>query len=149
MSSIENIKEKLKLLDDVLVGNNQSDKQIEKAQEYLEVKLPDSFKEYLKNFGNLSFEGFEFYGLTKNDDFKNSSIPNFIWATKDYLNRKILPKGYVVFYSDNEQWLYCLDTNSIGDIVIWDINENKQQERFEVEFLVFLEEFIDEILEEK
>jgi len=149
MSSIKNIEEKLKLLDDVLVATKQSDKQIEKAQEYLGVKLPNSFKEYLKNFGNLSFDGLEFYGLTKNGDFKNSSIPNFVWVTKEYWDKGIIPKGYVVFYSENEERLYCLDTNSIDDIVIWDTNENKEEQRFQVDFLIFLEEFIDEILEEK
>ena len=147
MNNIETIKQKLELLDDVQIGAKQTREQIQKAQKYLDVTLPCSFKDYLKEFGNLSFEACEFYGLTKNDDFKNSGIPNFVWATKEYQNKGTLPKGYIVFYSENEEWLYCLDINTPKDIVIWDINEDKEEERFEVEFMVFLEEFIDEILE--
>ena len=65
MNSIENIKRKLTLLNDVQMSHEQDDIHIQKAQEYLDVKLPNSFKEYLKEFGNLSFTGYEFYGLTK------------------------------------------------------------------------------------
>jgi len=152
MNSIENIKRKLTLLNDVQMSHEQDDIHIQKAQEYLDVKLPNSFKEYLKEFGNLSFTGYEFYGLTKNNDFKNSSIPNFVWATKEHLNKKILEEKLVLFYSHNDEWLYCLDTKSmkdeICDIVIWDKYENTEAERFHIDFLVFLEEFIDEIMEE-
>jgi hypothetical protein len=153
MSSINIIQKKLQELANVHIGEEQNDEHIQKAQEHLEITLPNSFKQYLKAFGNLSFQGYEFYGLTANDDFDNAGIPNFVWASKQKWQENSLPKGYVLCYNDNEQWLYCLDTNSMKenaecDMVIWDTAQNKEEQRFHIDFLLFLEEFMDDIIEQ-
>ena len=47
---------------------------IEKGEKYLDIKFPNTFKQYLKDFGSLTFGATEIYGVI-DEDFINSSIP--------------------------------------------------------------------------
>ena len=53
---------------------------IEKGEKYLDIKFPNTFKQYLKDFGSLTFGATEIYGVI-DEDFINSSIPDAIWLT--------------------------------------------------------------------
>ena len=101
MSKYDEIDELLKKAD-AFVAGGQGPTMVSAAEAKLSVVFPPSFREYLLRWGNLSFDGYEYYGLTRNSDFENASVPNCVWFT---LRKRIqvgLPKSYVVFRNKND-----------------------------------------------
>jgi len=72
----------------------------------LSLRLGDEYKSFLKEFGTLEVEYFEFYGVC--DD--NNSLPSAIYATK-YAREKIknFPKDLIVFYETGDGSFYCVN----------------------------------------
>lgn len=60
-----NIVEKIKKIDDldIISNNGASEKQIIRAEKRLELKFPEEYKDYVKEFGAISFLGNEWTGL--------------------------------------------------------------------------------------
>lgn len=95
---------------------------IDKAERFLDVRFPDDYREFLKRWGTLSIGPFEFYGLC-GDDFINSSVPDAIWFTNLERKNQGFPKELVVFYNDEGDEYYCLDTSNSkkSHVVVWDV----------------------------
>lgn len=145
---VEKINEYLEY-DDVFVAGGRPEL-IEKAETFLDVKLPESFKVYLSRWGNISIGAIEFYGLTKNDNFVDACIPNFAWFTARKRETINLPKHLIVFQSINDVEYLCLDvstlTNGECPIVVWDNIEKEITDSFQITFLDFLLEELKENL---
>lgn len=91
-----------------------SDKLIDKAQETLGVNFPNSYKEFLREYGCGSVEGIEIYGLI-DGDFLNSGVPDAVWVTLQ--ERKLgLPNNLVIVYSTGYGPVFALDTAKFDDI---------------------------------
>ena|SRR5579863_1387398 len=60
---------------DAFVAVGQGEATVAAAESKLDVSFPPSFREYLRTWRNLSFGGYEYYGLTRNGDFDNSGVP--------------------------------------------------------------------------
>ena len=60
-----NIIEKIKKIDDldIISNNGASEEQIIRAEKRLELKFPEEYKDYVKEFGAISFLGNEWTGL--------------------------------------------------------------------------------------
>jgi hypothetical protein len=60
-----NIVEKIKKIDDldIISNNGASEEQIIRAEKRLELKFPEEYKDYVKEFGAISFLGNEWTGL--------------------------------------------------------------------------------------
>lgn len=60
-----NIVEKIKKIDDldIISNNGASEEQILRAEKRLELKFPEEYKDYVKEFGAISFLGNEWTGL--------------------------------------------------------------------------------------
>lgn len=109
-------------------GGVEKDK-IKEVEEILQVKLPDSYKWFLEEYGYGDMFGEEIIGCGK------SEVPSVIQQTIRF--RELgLPQQYVVIQNCDE-WIYCLDTNEIIDnecpVVSWDrINglEGRQADNF-------------------
>jgi len=96
---------------------------IPRAESYLEVDFPETYKKFLSKYGYLSLGGCEIYGLV-DDDFINSGVPDAIWLS--YENQKNFgkPKYIVQIYNVGEGTTYCLDTSQMNEqgecpVVAW------------------------------
>ncbi len=88
--------------------NPATDEEIVKFEKELSVKLGDKYKSFLKEFGTLEVEYFEFYGIYGDNNF----LPSAVYATK-YARENIenFPKDLIVFYETGDGSFYCVDEN--------------------------------------
>ena len=88
-----NIVEKIKKMDDldIILNNGASEEQILRSEKRLELKFPEEYKNYVKEFGAISFLGNEWTGLNIDGDL------NVVNMTEDEraLN-EFFPKKYFV-----------------------------------------------------
>lgn len=89
---------------------------IKKIEDQLNVVLPQSYKWLIREYGSVSFDGFEINGTGMNNSLICVQSTNS-WKDFD------IPDGYVVIYEPGADWIYCLDTNQMKDgecpIVAW------------------------------
>lgn len=90
-----------------------TDEIIEKAESFLEIRLPHSYVEYIKKYGHGGIGGFEILGVGKNGAMV------FVETTLEYRNQG-LPHELVVIENCDE-WLECIDCNT-GKIISWDLS---------------------------
>ncbi|MCK9337702.1 MAG: SMI1/KNR4 family protein [Arcobacteraceae bacterium] len=85
-----------------------SDEQISTFEKELNISFGNEFKTYLKEFGCISKDYLEFYGICG----ENNSIPSAIFATKSMRNNvPNFSKDLIVFYEIGDGRFYCVDTN--------------------------------------
>ncbi len=90
------------------ITNPATDEEMDEFEKELSVKLGDEYRSFLKKFGTLEIEYFEFYGIYGN----NLSLPSAIFATK-YARKNIekFSKDLIVFYETGDGSFYCIDKN--------------------------------------
>lgn len=101
--------EKLKELNiELETTGSATDEEIDKFEKKLSIKLGNEYKSFLKEFGTLEIEYFEFYGIYGT----NTSLPSAIYAT-EYARKNIenFPKYLIVFYETGDGSFYCVDEN--------------------------------------
>jgi antitoxin YobK len=151
MYSWLDVKEALLDVDDYYIGQKHSDDDIREAENALNVVLPESYKNYLKEWGCLNIGPFEYYGLTKDNNFVESSVPNFVWFTLQVREQVGLPERLVVFQNKNEEIYYCLDTSLPIDgdckVAVWDNVERTIDEVLDIGFYNFILSDIEEYLD--
>lgn len=85
----------------------------------LNVKLPDSYKWFLKTFGYGGIEGIEIIG------YDRCTPPSVVVKTKEYREYG-LPEKYVVI-EDCDEFIYCLDTSKMENnecpVISWDMQD--------------------------
>ncbi|TNV09780.1 SMI1/KNR4 family protein [Buttiauxella sp. B2] len=115
--SIENVEKAM-----LIIKNHQypadfdgekSEALITKAEGYLGLKFPPSYRYFLQKLGCGDVLGHEFYGLI-NDDFANSGIPDAVWLTMKERKKSKLPERFIVIYSFGD-----------GDYAVLDCNQNE------------------------
>lgn len=127
---------------------------IEKAEMFLDIKFPSSYKKFLTHYGFLSLGGDEIYGII-DDNFTDSSVPDAIWLTVAQRNRFGLPHHLMPIYDLGEGTKYCLDVSQMNEeqecpVVVWPINGYEATPVLEVEaenFGQFLLNIVQEALE--
>jgi len=97
-----------------------TDRTILNAEEALDLKFPNTYRKFLKEYGSDGFKSEEIYGLTKEEDFKSlefegSTTPNAIWTTLDFHKRYGHPLHLVIIYNLGDGTIYCLDTSQMND----------------------------------
>ncbi len=107
-------------------GKPADEELIKKAEQFLGVRFPMDYREFLRRWGSLAIGPLEFYGIA-GEDFKDSAIPNGIWYTNRKRKQVNLPWELVVLYDNNGDELYCLDTSNRDDsrIVVWDVRTRR------------------------
>ncbi len=88
----------------------QPDELVERAEAALGIKLPPSYRAFVRQLGAGHIAGEEFYGVTS-DDFVDSSVPNGIWLTLTERQDSGLPDPFVIVYEDDEGDYYALDSS--------------------------------------
>lgn len=152
MSTIQEIDHLLKDLG-AFVAGGQSEEMVSAAETKLGVFFPPSFREYLLKWGNVSCEGYEYYGLTRNDDFDNGSTPNCVWFTLKKRHDVGLPHSLVVFRNINDEEYICIDTDRhLGNVerrvVIWDNVDRMVSQTLAINFADYLREELTDISED-
>jgi hypothetical protein len=151
MSKYPEIDELLKATGAFLAGGAPHE-HLTAAEEKLGVAFPPSFRDYLLEWGNISLDGREYYGLTRNRDFDKASVPNCVWLT---LRKRVaigLPHPLVVVQNKNDEEYVCIDTDDKLDgaerrIVIWDNIARAISQRLDLNFIDFLREDLSDYVD--
>lgn len=132
-----NIIEKIKKIDDlnIISNNGASEEQILRAEKRLELKFPEEYKNYVKEFGAISFLGNEWTGLNI-DGYLN--VVNM--TEEERALNEFFPKKYFVIENIGVDRMLII-SNEKGEI--YTIQYNK------IKFLCnSLSEYLDICLEE-
>lgn len=126
-----------------------SDDLVLKAEKYLEVEFPISYKYFLKKKGCGSFRSKEFYGIT-GDNFKKGSVPNGIWLTGDERRNSDLDWSLILIGQSIEGY-YALDTSEMinGECPVVDFIPGIEREGLEViapDFGIFFLNQVKEVI---
>lgn len=95
------------------IYGNSDDNTVYGASLILEINLSKQHKTFLKEVGNISFSGFEFYGIC-NSEFKGKSIPCAVEMTIRERKMFNLPKHYVIFCSFDDGIYGYLDYSNLN-----------------------------------
>lgn len=101
--------EKLRELNiELKTTDSATNEEIEQFEKELSIKLGKEYRSFLKEFGTLEIEYFEFYGIYGS----NTTLPSAIHATK-YARKNIknFSKDLIVFYEVGDGSFYCVDKN--------------------------------------
>ena len=127
---------------DAFVAGGQSEEMVALAEKKLGVVFPLPFKDYLLKWGNVTFNGLEYYGLTRNSDFENASVPNCVWFTLRKRKAVGLPDDLVIFQSQNDDAYLCIacdpEQSRYGQLLVWDNVISEIAETLEISFLDYL-----------
>jgi hypothetical protein len=81
-------------------------------EEYLGVKLPNSYREFVASVGWCSFGGREFYGITRKR-LDATSVPSVVFATKAAREHG-LPMGMLLIEDSGSEEQFVLDARELG-----------------------------------
>jgi len=93
-------------------GPPASEDMIQAAEQYLGLRFPPSYREFLALAGCGSFSGREFYGITPGG-IEATAIPSVTFATMDE-RRHGLPAHFVLFEDPGTDEQYVLDTQDLS-----------------------------------
>jgi antitoxin YobK len=127
-------------------AGEQTTELIEKAEKALNVVFPESYKQFLLQYGAGSFGSSEVYGVIKYD-FVNSSVPDAVWLTMREREHGLV-KDAVVIYSVGDGWQHCLlcnQSNEQNNIVSYYAPAPAELQKYETVFESF-GEFLLEIV---
>lgn len=117
---------------------------IEKAENYLKISFPNSYKRFLQELGNANIGGQEIYGITKDKEFENSGFPNGIWFTANERETISLPEELLIIYYDGDDFYFCLDTSQMKEgecpVVAFDVSGLGEKEKVYDTFIDFVNE---------
>jgi hypothetical protein len=125
---------------------------VKPAEKYLGVFFPKSYKEFIKDYGYVSFGGLEIYGII-DADFVNSSVPDVVWL--NYSNRVDFgqPANIIVISDLGDGSYYALDLSQMNDkeecpVVIWPIGGYEATSKLEVVAPDFGTWFLEKVKEQ-
>lgn len=124
-----------------------SDDQVSKLEDLLQLRLPESFKEFLKAYGGGGVIGAEISGIEENDaslDSGGTVYGDTLTAREDYE----LPDGLVVIFFRDDEICWCLDTTSEGPngecpVVSYSLFHRKIDNKIADNFNDFLKEYLE------
>lgn len=110
---------------------------IEKAESILNVKLPDSFRFFLNEYGYGDIAGYEIYGIFKDPEKDDKSSPNFVWMNLDE-RKDGHPDHLIIISTDGIGNFVCIDTSRPNEqrecpVIFWTpgVNKRSGNEEFE------------------
>jgi hypothetical protein len=115
---------------------------VDTMEEHLSLTLPESYKWFLRTYGQCGVAGVMIYGIARNNTLRAALVT-------EELREQGLPPEYVVIL-DVDEWIYCLDTSQKLDgecpVVEWDRENGTGRERYP-DFPTFFAQKIREALE--
>lgn len=112
-----------------------SEELVARAETALGLRLPPTYREFVRRLGAGNFGAAEFYGVI-DENFSASSVPNGVWLTLDERRSAALPKNYVIVASSGTGEYYCLDVRDQGEapVVIMPPGETVPSEQVASDF---------------
>ena len=111
--SLPDYEEALALLqahqDDVDYVRPQEESLIAAAETALGLAFPPMYRRFVRELGTVGIGSEEIYGITS-DDFTTSSVPDGIWLTLRFRDRRHLPPSMIVLGTIGDGSYYVLDT---------------------------------------
>ena len=100
-----------------------SEELILKAEKALSIKLPPTYRLFVKTYGYGDIISNEIYGLV-NDNFINSSSCNAVWLTLDERKKNYILPHFIHIASTGDGFYYYLDSSQVNaegeyPVVIW------------------------------
>lgn len=121
---------------------------INKAEFFLQLKFPSSYKLFLLELGCGSFMDKEFYGII-DENFEKGVVPNGIWLTWHERQYSELDKNLIIV-GDSDDGYFVLNTKKMYDnecpVCIWLPNSTKSFENLEIISPSFGNFFLTELL---
>lgn len=129
---------------------------ITKVEDALNVKITGTYKQFLLDFGFLSFGGLEVFGIPHENILKqNEDCTNVVINTLESREEINLQENLLVIHNFGNGELYCLDlsSNQPQVVAIWDEQSENDEyppvtEIIAETFEDFLEEYIAMEIEE-
>jgi len=154
MEKYELIKQKiLKYPDELEFFPNVTQELIEKFEKELNIELKGSYKQFILDFGYLSFGALEIFGIPNKKILKqNEDCTNALACTIESRKEINLNKNLLIIYNLGNGELYCLDLSyKIPKVVsIWDeIPENGQVPPITEIIADSFEDFLEEVVNEE
>lgn len=128
MSAHEDVEEFIRLVRaNVQVANvagGCDEELIVRAEAQLDLSLPPSYREFLRQLGECDIAGVEFHGVWVRDDDPDALF-GAVRMTLEARRTSAMPNALVVFMSDGMGGLYVLDTASLDDegeapVLVWE-----------------------------
>jgi antitoxin YobK len=124
---------------------------VEKAEIALGVRLPKSYRDFLKSYGFISFEGLEYYGVI-DEEFEKSGVPDVVWYNHHLRIAQSFPAHLIVVSNNDGVEYMCLDTSKFFSdtecaMVVWDNVSKKVAESYDISFADFLADEMEQALE--
>lgn len=146
----------LKYPDELEFFPNVTQELIEKFEKELNIELKGSYKQFLLDFGYLSFGALEIFGIPNKEILKqNEEWTNALACTMESRKEINLSENLLVIYNLGNGELYCLDMSyeTPKVVSIWDEVPEKGQvppitEIIAESFEQFLEEIVNEEIED-
>jgi hypothetical protein len=115
-----------------------SDRDIKNAEKALGIKFPQTYKNFIKNYGSGGICGVEILGVEGPD---HASVVN---ATNRFRNLGLL-MNYLVIESVDE-FIYCIDTKDEFKVIRWDDVSKKAVNRYST-FEEYLQDSFQEAID--
>jgi hypothetical protein len=123
ISVVQHVRQLVRSKSDLSLGRAASPSQIVQAEHVLGVRLPKSYKEFLRTTGEIRSLSIRFLGLSPNVDLQHPTVDDLMGATLFARERFGLPGSYVLCGMDTDDQLICLDTsatvNDEAPVVRW------------------------------
>jgi hypothetical protein len=95
------------------IGSGVSDQAIAAAEDYLGIRFPTSYREFVSAVGWCSIGGRDFYGITR-DGVAATSIPSVVFATRSEREDGGLPAGLLFVEDSGADEKFVLDTRELN-----------------------------------
>lgn len=79
----------------------------------LGVEFPADYKQFLLDFGALTFGASEIYGIFT-EDLENSGVPDVVWATLDERKLVKMPVHLIMIYNTEMGEIFCLNYKELN-----------------------------------
>lgn len=122
------------------------------AEKALGLEFPLSYRQFVAEWGMMSFGGLEYYGVI-DGEFQDSGIPDVVWFNLTIRSEENFPQELIAFSDRDGVQYYCIDTSKKLDrdecpVVIWDNIHKKASQVLPIDFAQFAIEEIEGVIAE-
>lgn len=82
---------------------------VRQAEQKLNLKFPETYRQFLLEYGAGSFGAEQIYGVFK-ENFENSQTPDAVWFTLTTRREVEFPNSYIIIYGVGDGEVFCIKT---------------------------------------
>jgi hypothetical protein len=127
ITTLERVRQLLKQRKDYRVGGAARLDQLDRAERILGIELPQSYRDFLRRFGEIRGPDLRVLGISSLTDLDHPSVQDCVGATLEAREDFGLPPSYVLCAVDDAGQLVCIDSFAMrdheGPVVAWNADE--------------------------